>query len=119
MGRTSLRERLSAWVLLLAFVPMAMLSLAHTHHVADIAAMACDDCYGHPAAHHAHVTVEDLAGLDHCVLHQLASVPFVALEAPRVAVPRVVAATVTFAFVARLCEPGRGVSCLRGPPNNA
>ena len=75
MKRKELRRRRLAWILLMVFVPMMALSAFHTHEASHDLSAGCAECLQH--LHHSHLNTADYH-IDHCVLCQLMSVPFVA-----------------------------------------
>ena len=72
--QTSVRRKVSAWLLLSVFVPMTMLTALHRHQMVTGAAVACVDC-----AHHVHHGGHLSAGgtsIDDCLLCQLSTTPY-------------------------------------------
>ena len=68
-----LRRKRYAWLLLSVFLPMMLFSVLHTHHGERAAMADCQDCLHH--VHHSHI-VSATACLDHCVLCEFQTLPF-------------------------------------------
>ncbi|MBR1711848.1 MAG: hypothetical protein IJ722_00360 [Alloprevotella sp.] len=107
-----LRRRLSAWMLLAAFVPMLLLSSLHRH--ADWGGSVCAECVQHQP-HTGHLT-QALGGVDDCLLCHFFSLSYLP-----VAVCALVLAGVPFVVSfrrLRVLTPQCivGPVTLRGPP---
>lgn len=101
----SIRQRrtVSAWALLLVFLPMLLLSSLHVHEGADAGETTCTECVNH-IPHAGHVSLQTIH-TDNCVLCQFASLPFLTTEA------------LVFTLLAvstSVCLVGRPVFCLAG-----
>ena len=68
-----LRRKRYAWLLLSVFLPMMLFSVLHTHHGERAAMADCQDCLHH--VHHSHI-VSATVCLDHCVLCEFQTLPF-------------------------------------------
>jgi hypothetical protein len=73
MGIETRRKRFS-WLLLSVFLPMMLFSVLHTHQGEVHATEVCQDCLHH--VHHSHI-VSAKACIDHCVLCEFQTIPFV------------------------------------------
>jgi len=84
----SVKRRLSAWLLLLVFVPMMVATSLHVHDVAALSVAECEQCLHH-VHHDGHIGTY-AENIHDCVLCQFANLPFIAATA--------VLFTVTFAY---------------------
>lgn len=74
--RIDYKRRVAAWVLLGVFVPMLLMVSLHTHAGSSLAEETCVECLHH--VHHPGHLSSTSAQIGHCVLCQLATVPFCA-----------------------------------------
>lgn len=75
MMQNNLIRKLSAWVLLLVFVPTMLYSVLHRHHeAAEHSNVVCIDCVHH-TPHAGHLSIKDKDVL-HCVLCQILSLSY-------------------------------------------
>lgn len=74
--KTSVKRQLSAWLLLLVFVPMMVLSSLHVHDYGDTTENQCEQCVHH-VRHAGHLNAISHHSFD-CPLCQFASLPYLA-----------------------------------------
>ena len=108
------RTRISAWILLAAFLPLLVVSSFHTHRLPSAEADVCHQCVAHEA-HPAHLGVPVVTVHD-CVFCHLMSFQYLGSAALLAAVLLPVSVAVSMgvpsAVVAgRVCRPS-----LRAPP---
>ena len=83
--KPKIRRYFSAWLLLVAFVPMLLLSSAHVHQRAQSAGGNCEQCTHHKV-HYAHLAQADAPICD-CVLCQIFHLTFLKAAPACAAVP--------------------------------
>lgn len=108
------RRRLSAWLLLLVFVPVMVATSLHVHGYEGVSIAECDQCL-----HHVHHSGHFNVYADHmvdCVLCQFAALPFVTATAVSVAIA-VGFHLVAYAYILKVASLGVcDVKSTRAPP---
>ena len=77
--QTSMRRKVSAWLLLSVFVPMMMLTALHHHQMVTGAAVECVDC-SHHVHHGGHLSAGGTS-IDDCLLCQFLTLNYIAAAA--------------------------------------
>lgn len=108
------REQISAWIMLLVFVPTLLLSYFHIHDVPSTP-IDCDECAEH--VHHVGHIEQFSPNVDDCALCRFTSQRFVpALQSQELKVDAIVVAVVVEPVPEDVVDMHYGVSSLRAPP---
>ncbi|MBO7100431.1 MAG: hypothetical protein J6V98_00220 [Bacteroidales bacterium] len=108
------RTRISAWVLLAAFLPLLVVSSVHTHRLPSSEAEVCHQCVAHEA-HPAHLGVPVVSVHD-CVFCHLMSFYYLGSAALLVAVLLPVCLAGSMGLPSAVVAGRVGLPGLRAPP---
>lgn len=112
--KASVKRKYSAWLLLLVFVPMMVLTSLHVHDYEETAVNQCEQC-AHHIRHAGHLNAISNHSFD-CPFCQFASLPYVAPIAAAVAVAFIVINKVYINNVYRVCAGVCDLKSTRAPP---
>lgn len=108
------KSKICAWLILLVYVPVVLLSLAHIHRVTPLPSVDCDSCT-ETMSHTAHVSPLPLSDTDDCVFCRFFSLTYVAAPVIVLAVTCLLLSAI--AFITTGCLPTMmSASGSRDPP---
>lgn len=108
------KRTFAAWILTLVFVPMLLLSGFHHHERRVENHIACSAC-AHHVHHDGHLT-QQASSIDHCILCQLLSTPYIIYSTTSVCVCLSLLLLLTYGNRSSLVAAFHGTKSCRAPP---